>query len=180
MGIEGNCAKAYFDIFDKLILQQKEDFKLNSRTKRPPLDNVNAVLSFLYTIYTYDYASALETVGLDSYIGYYHSLRSGRSSLACDLVEETRCIVERLVLTMINLKIITVSDFEKQVTGAVLLNKEGKRKVISRWQEKKRTDIVHPYLKQKIKLGLLPFVQSNLLSKHIRGEINEYPCFLMK
>lgn len=180
MGIEGNCAKAYFDIFDKLILQQKEDFKLNSRTKRPPLDNVNAVLSFLYTIYTYDYASALETVGLDSYIGYYHSLRSGRSSLACDLVEETRCVVERLVLTMINLKIITVSDFEKQVTGAVLLNKEGKRKVISRWQEKKRTDIIHPYLKQKIKLGLLPFVQSNLLSKHIRGEINEYPCFLMK
>jgi len=180
MGIEGNCAKAYFDIFDKLILQQKEDFKLYSRTKRPPLDNVNAVLSFLYTIYTYDYASALEAVGLDSYIGYYHALRSGRSSLACDLVEETRCIVERLVLTMINLKILIASGFDKQVTGAVLLNDEGKRKVIKQWQEKKRTDIMHPYLKQKIKLGLLPFVQSNLLAKHIRGDINEYPCFLMK
>jgi len=180
MGIEGNCAKSYFDIFDKLILQQKEDFRLYSRTKRPPLDNVNAVLSFLYTIYTYDYASALESVGLDSYIGYYHALRSGRSSLACDLIEETRCIAERLVLTMINLKILTASDFDKQVTGAVMLNNDGKRKVITHWQEKKRTDIMHPYLKQKIKLGLLPFVQSNLLAKYIRGDINEYPCFLMK
>lgn len=180
MGIEGNCAKAYFDIFDRLIIQQKDEFQLNARTKRPPLDRVNAALSFLYTIHTYDYASALESVGLDSYIGFYHALRSGRNSLACDLIEETRCIVERLVLTMINLKILTPSDFETQVTGAVLLNNDGKRKVISQWQEKKRTDIMHPYLKEKIKLGLLPFVQSNLLAKYIRGDINEYPCFLMK
>lgn len=180
MGIEGNCAKAYFDVFDRLIIQQKDEFYLNARTKRPPLDRVNAVLSFLYTIHTHDYASALESVGLDSYIGFYHSLRSGRSSLACDLVEETRCIVERLVITMINLKILKDSDFEKQVTGAVLLTNEGKRKVISQWQERKRTDIFHPYLKEKIKLGLLPFVQSNLLAKYIRGDIEEYPCFLMK
>jgi CRISPR-associated protein Cas1 len=180
MGIEGNCAKQYFSIYDKLILHQKEDFYVNMRTKRPPLDRVNAVLSFLYTIHTYDYDSALSSVGLDGCLGFYHAMRSGRSSLACDLVEETRCIVERLVLTMINLKILNASDFEKQVSGAVFLNEEGKRKVITQWQEKKRSSMMHPYLKQKIQIGLLPFVQSNLLAKYVRGEINEYPCFLMK
>jgi len=180
LGIEGNCAKAYFEIFNRLILHQKEDFYLNARTKRPPLDRVNAVLSYLYTIYTYDFASALESVGLDSYVGYYHALRPGRSSLACDLVEETRCIVDRLVLTLINLKKLNANDFETQVSGAVLLTKDGKKKVISAWQEKKRSTIIHPYLKQKIPLGLLPFVQSNLLAKYIRGEIDEYPCFLLK
>ena len=127
-GMEGNCAKAYFGVFDRLILHQKDEFYVNMRTKRPPLDKVNAVLSFLYTIHTSDYASALNSVGLDSCLGFYHSMRSGRSSLACDLVEETRCIVERLVLTMINLKIINSSDFEEQVSGAIFLNKEGKRK----------------------------------------------------
>lgn len=180
MGIEGNCAKEYFSVFDKLILHQKEEFYVHMRTKRPPLDRVNAVLSYLYTIHTYDYESALNSVGLDSCLGFYHAMRSGRSSLACDLVEETRSIVERLVLTMINLKIINSSDFEKQVSGAVFLNKEGKRKVITKWQEKKRSKMLHPYLKQKIQFGLLPFVQSNLLAKYIRGEIDEYPCFLMK
>ncbi|NLJ97234.1 MAG: type I-C CRISPR-associated endonuclease Cas1 [Clostridiales bacterium] len=179
-GIEGNCAKAYFSIFDRLILHQKEDFYVNMRTKRPPLDRVNAVLSFLYTIHTFDYASALNSVGLDSCLGFYHAMRSGRSSLACDLVEETRCIVERLVITMINLKIINESDFDKQVSGAVFLNKEGKQKVITQWQEKKRSNLTHPYLKKKIQFGLLPFIQSNLLAKYIRGEIDEYPCFLMK
>lgn len=179
-GIEGNCAKTYFGIFDKLILHQKDDFYMNMRTKRPPLDRVNAVLSFLYTIHTYDYASALSSVGLDSCLGFFHSMRPGRNSLACDLVEESRCIIERLTLTMINLKIINQSDFEKQVSGAVFLNKEGKQKVLTQWQEKKRSTMIHPYLKQKIQIGILPFIQSNLLAKYIRGEINEYPCFLMK
>ncbi len=179
-GIEGNCAKAYFGIFDKLILQQKADFYVKRRTKRPPLDRVNAVLSFLYTLHTSDYESALNSVGLDSCLGYYHVMRSGRSSLACDLVEETRCIVERLVLTMINLRIISKSDFDKQVSGAIYLNKEGKQKVLTKWQEKKRTKILHPFLKKKIQFGLLPFVQSNLLAKYVRGDIDEYPCFLMK
>lgn len=180
MGIEGNCAKAYFDIFDRLILQQKDSFRMCSRTKRPPLDNVNAVLSFLYTIATCSYASALESVGLDSYAGFYHALRPGRSSLACDMVEEIRSIVERLVLTMINLKILNEDDFEMQVSGAVYLNDNGKRKVLTQWQEKKRTTIIHPYLNQKIPLGLLPYVQSMLLAKYIRGEIEEYPCYLLK
>lgn len=180
MGIEGSCAKAYFDIFNCLILQQKTDFYMYARTKRPPLDRVNAVLSFLYTIATTSCASALESVGLDSYLGYYHAMRSGRCSLACDLVEEMRGIIERLVLTMINLKQIGPDDFETQVSGAVYLSKEGKRKVLTLWQERKRSTIEHNYLGQKIPFGLLPFIQSSLLAKHIRGEIDEYPSFLIK
>lgn len=178
MGIEGNGSKTYFGVFDKMILKQKEDFFLIMRNKRPPLDRVNALLSFLYTILTCDYASALESVGLDSYYGFYHALRPGRASLACDLVEEARCIVERFVLNLINLKIVNANDFETQVSGAVFLNKDGKKKVLSKWQEKKNADMVHPYLKQKIKTGLLPYVQSMLLAKYIRGEIKEYPCYL--
>lgn len=180
MGLEGSCAKAYFGIFDRLILNQKEDFFITGRIKRPPVDPVNAVLSFLYTVMTSSYTSALEGVGLDSCYGFYHALRSGRSSLACDLVEEARCIIERLTLTMINLKQLKADDFEKQASGAVYLTKEGKRKVLTAWQEKKRSTMVHPYLNEKIQLGLLPFVQSSLLAKYVRGEIDEYPCFLMK
>ncbi|MDE7122162.1 MAG: CRISPR-associated endonuclease Cas1, partial [Oscillospiraceae bacterium] len=105
---------------------------------------------------------------------------SGRSSLSCDLVEETRCIIERLVITMINLKKLNIHDFEMQESGAVYLNADGRKKVLTAWQEKKRTTIVHPYLHEKIPLGLLPFVQSSLLAKYIRGEIEEYPCYLLK
>lgn len=180
MGVEGVCAKSYFSVFDILILSQKDDFKVVGRTKRPPLDPVNAVLSFLYAILTSQYASALESVGLDSCYGFYHALRSGRSSLACDLVEETRCIVDRLTLTLINRKQLKISDFEKQESGAVYLNKDGKKKVITAWQERKREIIEHPYIKEKIPIGLIPYVQSMLLAKYVRDEINEYPCFLMK
>lgn len=180
VGIEGNCARNYFSVFDKLITNKKVSFNFELRTKRPPLDPVNAVLSFVYTLLTSEYAAALETVGLDSYIGYCHSLRSGRSSLACDLVEESRCIAERFVLTLLNLQILGEKDFEKQISGAVWLNADGRKKVLTRWQEKKRSDMMHPYLKQKIPLGLLPYVQSNLLAKYVRGDIEEYPCFLMK
>ena len=180
MGLEGSCAKAYFEIFDRLILHQKEDFKMVMRTKRPPLDPVNAVLSFLYTIMTSMCTSALEGVGLDSCYGFYHALRPGRSSLACDMVEEIRCVSERLVLTMINLKKLNIKDFDKQESGAVYLNKDGKKKVLTAWQEKKRTVIMHPYLGEKIPLGILPYVQSSLLAKYFRGEISEYPCYLLK
>src|SRR5699024_4698600 len=141
----------------KLITNKKVPFVFKLRTKRPPLDPINAVLSFVYTLATSEFSAALETVGLDSYIGYCHTLRSGRSSLACDMVEEARCIVERFVITMLNLQILTERDFEEQVSGAIWLNSEGRKKVLSRWQEKKRTDMVHPYLKQKIPLGLLPY-----------------------
>ncbi len=180
IGIEGNCAKEYFAVFDKLITNPDVSFKFESRSKHPPLNEINAMLSFVYTLMTSEFASALETVGLDSYIGYCHALRSGRVSLACDLVEEARCLAERFVLTLINLRIINEKDFEKQISGAVYLNEEGRKKLLTKWQEKKRTDLIHPYLKQKIPFGLLPYVQSNLLAKYVRGELNEYPCFLLR
>lgn len=180
MGIEGNCAQNYFSIFNKLITNQKVPFNFEFRSKRPPLDPINAVLSFVYTLLTSEYAAALETVGLDSYIGFSHALRSGRASLACDMVEESRCIAERFALTLFNLQIVGERDFERQISGAVWLNEEGRKKVLSRWQEKKRTDIVHPFLKEKIPLGLLPYVQSNLLAKYVRGDAETYPPYLLK
>ncbi len=180
LGIEGNCAKSYFSVFDKLITNKKVPFTFEFRTKRPPLDPINALLSFVYTLLTNEFAASLETVGLDSYIGYCHALRSGRSSLACDLVEEARCLVERFVITLLNLQIVGEKDFDKQISGAVWLNEEGRKKVLARWQEKKRTNMKHPYLKQNIPFGLLPYVQSNLLAKYVRGDIEEYPCFLLK
>lgn len=180
IGIEGYCAQSYFSIFNKLITNKKVPFTFELRTKRPPLDPINAVLSFVYTLATAEFAAALETVGLDSYIGYCHTLRSGRTSLACDMVEEARCLVERFVLTLLNLRIIGEKDFDRQISGAVWLNDEGRKKVLSRWQEKKRSDMMHPYLKQKIPVGLLPYVQSNLLAKYVRGDIENYPPFLLK
>ncbi len=180
LGIEGSGARKYFEIFDQLITNDKVNMKFDGRSKHPPLDPVNAVLSFAYTLLTNDCASALETVGLDSYIGYYHSLRSGRESLACDLVEEIRCIAERFVLSLLNLRIITEDDFEKQISGAVFLNEQGRKKFLMKWQEKKRDTFMHPYIKEKIAYGLLPYVQSNLLARYVRGDIDEYPCYLQK
>ena len=178
LGIEGNCAKVYFGIFGKLLNSENNTFEF--RSKRPPLDPVNTTLSFVYTLLTNEYSAALETVGLDSYIGFYHQLRSGRASLACDLVEESRCLVDRFVITLFNLNVLSENDFHKEETGAVYLNDEGRKKVITKWQEKKKTDMQHSYLKKKIQFGLLPYVQSNLLAKYIRGEIDEYPCYLNK
>lgn len=180
IGIEGSCAQKYFSIFNKLVTVRNAPFEFNTRTKRPPLDPVNAMLSLIYTLMTAECAAALETVGLDSYIGFCHKLKSGRNSLACDLVEEFRCIVERFVLSTINLKIVSEKDFDRQISGAVWLNDAGRKKVLARWQEKKRSDIVHPYLKQKIPLGLLPYVQSNLMAKYVRGEIENYLPYLYK
>ncbi len=131
LGIEGFCAKNYFSIFGKLITNPKSMFKFSYRTKRPPLDPINAVLSFVYTLYTSEFSSALETVGLDSYIGFCHTLRSGRNSLSCDLVEEVRAVAERFVLTLFNLQILSEKDFDVQVSGAVFLNSDGRKKVIT-------------------------------------------------
>lgn len=178
MGIEGNCAKEYFRAFNKLILQQKDQFHITNRTKHPPLDPVNAVLSFLYTVMTTQYVSALEAVGLDSAYGYYHALRSGRASLACDLVEETRHIAERVVLTLINLQILSPDDFEQHENGAAYLNGEGRKKVLNAWQEKKKAVTFHSGIGEKIPFGLLPFVQSKLLANYLRGERSEYAPYL--
>ncbi|MDO5564770.1 MAG: type I-C CRISPR-associated endonuclease Cas1c [Eubacteriales bacterium] len=177
LGIEGNAAKDYFSIFGKMFTNKSVDLKFSYRSKRPPLDEINATLSFVYTLLTLEYASALETVGLDSSIGFYHTLRSGRNSLACDLVEETRCIVERFVISLVNLKIITKKDFDIQISSACWLNSEGRKKVLTKWQEKKREIVMHPFLKEKIPYGMIPYVQSNLLAKYIRGDLDEYPCY---
>ncbi|MBO4989915.1 MAG: type I-C CRISPR-associated endonuclease Cas1 [Clostridia bacterium] len=179
-GIEGASAKKYFELMDALILNRKPVFRIYGRSKHPPLDAVNAVLSFLYAMATNDFASALEGVGLDSYIGFYHTLRPGRVSLACDLIEEIRASIDRLVISMINLRVLDEGDFERQISGAVYLNEDGRQKVLKAWQEKKRSTFEHTYLKEKVPFGLLPFVQANLLAKFVRGEIEEYPPYLQR
>lgn len=180
MGIEGNCAKAYFDIFNILILQQKQDFHFSNRTKRPPLDATNSLLSLMYTIVATMYTNALESVGLDSYYGFFHSLRSGRNSLSYDLVEEVRCLVERFVLNLINKRIIHIEDFKIKENGGFYLTKDGKNKVFKKWNDYKNEKIYHQYLGNEIPIKLIPFVQSSLLSKYIRKEIEEYPNLILK
>jgi CRISPR-associated protein Cas1 len=180
-GFEGVQAKLYFKAFDDMILQQKEHFYFHERSKRPPLDNVNCMLSYLYTILSFDIASALETVGLDPYVGFYHKLRSGRISLAVDLIEELRSyMVDRVVISMINLKKITTKDFFVKEGGAILMTDEGRKKILTSWQERKKEMITHPFLKEKIEIGLIPYVQAQLLARYIRGDAPEYPPFLCK
>lgn len=179
-GVEGACAKKYFELMSLLIRNDDPIFKVYGRSKHPPHDAVNAALSFVYSVLTNDIASALESVGLDSYIGFYHVKRPGRISLACDLVEEVRCIAERMVISMINLRMLDAKDFERQPAGAVFLTPDGRKKVLSKLQEKKRETFSHPFLKQKMPYGLLPFVQANLFAKFVRKEIAEYPPYIMR
>lgn len=180
-GIEGNVAKAYFGIFDDLILQQKEDFYFSARSKRPPLDNVNAMLSFMYSIHTYEIASALEAVGLDPYVGFLHRDRPGRVSLALDLLEEFRhVLIDRFVITLINKREISPGGFTKAENGAVKMDDATRKTILSAWQQRKQEDIVHPFLKEKISWGLVAHVQAMLLARHIRGDLEEYPPFLWK
>lgn len=178
-GIEGDAARIYFQNFDQLILKQKDNFKFVIRTRRPPLNRVNAMLSFLYSMLTYEVQAALETVGLDSYVGFFHSDRPGRASLALDLIEELRAyLVDRFVLTMINRHQISETDFEIKENQAVLLNDKGRDKILTQWQKRKQQEIVHPYLKEKMPIGLLPYVQAQLLSRYIRGDLEAYPPFI--
>ena len=180
-GIEGECASLYFSIFDDLILNQKEIFIFKGRTRRPPLDEVNAMLSFGYTLLTNDCAKALEGVGLDSYVGFMHRDRPGRKSLSLDLMEELRPIlVDRFVLTLINNRQIKGQHFRTSESNAIQFTDEGKKIFLAAWQEHKREEIKHPYLNEKISWGLLPHVQALLLARYIRGDIEEYPPFLWK
>lgn len=180
-GTEGACSSAYFNVFDEMILNRKESFNFNGRSRRPPLDRVNALLSFAYSLLANDCASALESVGLDSYVGFMHQDRPGRSSLALDLMEELRpCFADRFVLTLINNRIISPDDFEIQQSGAVFLTESGRKTFLSHWQQKKQETITHPYLNEKIQWGLVPFVQALLLSRYLRDDIDAYPPFLWK
>jgi CRISPR-associated protein Cas1 len=180
-GVEGAAAKAYFDVFDHMLLRNKEAFFFRGRSRRPPLDRVNAMLSFAYALLSWECASALESVGLDSYVGFLHRDRPGRHSLALDLMEELRpCMADRFVLTLVNNRVIVPSDFVESGSGAVSLTEEARRKFLKAWQDKKREQLTHPYLQEKLPWGLIPYVQALLLARCIRGDLDAYPPFLWK
>lgn len=180
-GLEGNAASQYFRAFDGLILRNKESFFFNGRNRRPPLDNVNALLSFVYTLLTGMTSAALSTVGLDPYVGFLHRDRPGRASLALDLMEELRPVMaDRFVLTVINKQIVDQDDFVKKENGAVLFTDDGRKKIIEAWQNKKQERIKHPFLEEKIEWGLIPYVQAMLLARFLRDDMDAYPPFMWK
>jgi CRISPR-associated protein Cas1 len=178
MAFEGSAAKIYFGVFDQLILQQREDFTFQERSRRPPLDNMNSLLSFLYTLLTNEVASARVTVGLDPYVGFLHQDRPGRPSLALDLMEELRPIFgDRLALSLVNRKQVTGKGFTQKESGGILMDDDTRKTVLTAWQERKKEEIVHPYLKERIPFGLLPHVQAMLLARFLRGDLDAYPPF---
>ena len=180
-GEEGNAANTYFDVFDHLILHQKEDFPFNGRSRRPPKDEVNAMLSFVYTLIANDMAAALESVGLDPYVGFMHTLRPGRISLALDMMEELRAYLgDRLVLSMINRKQVTKKDFIRQGDESFVMTDDCRKELLTTWQKRKKEMIEHPYLKEKIPIGLLPYAQAMLLARFLREDLDDYPVFLMR
>ena len=181
LGLEGEAASVYFSAFDEMILQQKEDFYFHGRNKRPPLDNVNAMLSFGYSLLAGMCGAALEAVGLDPYVGFFHTDRPGRMSLALDIMEEFRSVmVDRFVLTLINKKIVKEKYFIKKENGAVIMTDEGRKIFLSSWQSRKQETIKHPFLDEKIEWGMVPYMQSMLLARYLRGDLDEYPPFFWK
>lgn len=180
-GLEGVAANAYFSIFNELILNGKELFRFTVRSRRPPLDAVNALLSLAYSTLALDCASALESVGLDSYVGFLHRDRPGRSSLALDLMEELRpCMADRFVLTCINNRMFDENDFDFRESGAVLLKDDPRRRFYRAWQERKKDELKHPYLGEKLQWGMIPYVQALLLARFLREDLDAYPPFLWK
>ena len=180
-GIEGDAANIYFGVYDRLITSQKETFSFAGRNRRPPRDAVNAMMSFLYAIILQDCVSALEGVGLDSYVGFLHRDRPGRQSLALDMMEEFRAMMgDRLVLSMINRNQVSADEFEVSENGAVCVGDKVKKKILAEYQSRKQDEIVHPVIGEKVKIGLLFHVQAMLLSRHIRGELDFYPAFIWR
>lgn len=180
-GIEGDAASIYFSVLPYLIINQKEDFPFGGRSRRPPKDAVNAMLSLAYTLLTNDIISALETVGLDPYVGFMHTLRPGRASLALDMIEELRAYLgDRFVLSLINRKQITASDFLYQGEKGVVLTDNGRKVFLTAWQNRKKEMITHPFLQEKIPIGLIPHAQAMLMARCMRGDLDTYPVFLVK
>lgn len=178
IAFEGSAAKIYFGIFNHLVLQQREDFAFVARSRRPPLDNMNSLLSFLYTLLTNEVVSALETVGLDPYVGFLHTDRPGRPSLALDLMEELRPVfADRLALSLVNRKQVTAAGFTQKESGGILMDDVTRKAVLQAWQERKQEEITHPYLKERISFGLVPYVQAMLLARTLRGDLDAYPPF---
>lgn len=180
-GVEGQAAFLYFSNLNELILNQKEDFTMNERNRRPPLDRINALLSFLYTLLSHEVVAALESVGLDPQAGFLHSDRPGRASLALDVMEELRPhFADRLALTLINRNQISASGFVIKENGAVVMDDKTRKEVLLAWQKRKQEEIIHPYLEEKVPLGLVPYIQAMLLARHIRGDLEDYPPFFWK
>ena len=180
-GIEGEAAAAYFATFNQLVTIDDESFQITGRSKRPPRDRTNALLSFLYVLLAHDCRSACETVGLDPQSGFLHQPRPGRHSLALDLMEELRPLfADRTALSLINRQQIRADDFECQQSGAVLLKPDARKKILTAWQERKQESFVHPFIDEKITYGLLPQIQARLLARHLRGDHDAYPAFLTK
>jgi len=180
-GIEGDAAHVYFNTFDHLITSQKQDFFFRDRNRRPPLDNVNCLLSFLYTLVMHDVRSALESVGLDPAVGFLHRDRPGRPGLALDLMEEFRpFIADRLTLSLINLSQVRKKGFKKSESGAVLMDDETRKTVLVAYQKRKQDEIMHPFIEEKVTLGLLFHVQALLLARYLRGDLDGYPPFIWK
>lgn len=177
-GIEGNAASRYFAVFGHLVLAQREGFAFTTRSRRPPLDNMNALLSFLYSLLAQEVASALEGMGLDPYVGFLHVDRPGRPSLALDMMEELRPIfADRLALSLVNRKQIDAKGFVQKESGGVLMEDATRKEVLSAWQKRKQEEILHPFLKEKVPFGLIPHVQAMLLARYLRGDLNAYPPF---
>jgi CRISPR-associated protein Cas1 len=180
-GVEGDAAHIYFGVFDHLIVVQKDAFSFQERNRRPPLDNVNCLLSFIYTLLAHDVRSALEAVGLDPAVGFLHRDRPGRPSLALDLMEEFRpFLADRLALSLINLRQVQDKGFTKTDTGAVLMNDDTRKTLLVAYQERKQEEIYHPFLDEKVTIGLLFHVQALLLARYLRGDLDGYPPFIWK
>lgn len=178
-GIEGEAARTYFSVFDHMIVSQKDDFYFEKRTRRPPLDNLNALLSFVYTLVTHDAVSALQSAGLDPAVGFLHEDRPGRPGLALDLVEEFRAyLADRLVLSLVNLQQIRGSGMQTTESGAVSMDDETLRTVLAAYQQRKQDEIRHPFIDEKIKVGLLLPIQAMLMARHLRGDLEGYPPFV--
>jgi CRISPR-associated protein Cas1 len=180
-GVEGDAAQTYFGVFDELILVQKENFFFHGRSRRPPLDNVNALISFLYVLLAHDISSALETVGLDPAVGFLHRDRPGRAGLALDLMEELRPVLaDRLALTLINRRQVAAAGFSRAESGGVTMSDATRKEVLIAWQLRKQEEILHPFLNEKIPFGLVPHAQALLLARHLRGDLDAYPAFIWR
>lgn len=180
-GVEGNAARGYFGVFDRLVRDDREGFRMTGRNRRPPLDRTNALLSFCYTLLLADCVAALEGIGLDPQVGFLHVLRPGRPALGLDLLEELRSsVADRLALTLLNRRQLGRADFEERPGGAVTLTAAGRKTVVVAYQERKEDEVPHRVLDRKIPLGLVPHIQARLLARHLRGDLDYYPPFLIR
>lgn len=180
-GLEGDTAHSYFSVFDHLIVFQKEGFQFRGRNRRPPMDNVNCLLSFLYTLLMHDVRSALESAGLDSAVGFLHRDRPGRPGLALDIMEEFRPVIaDRLALSLINLGQVNKKGFKKNDSGSVVMDESTRKAVLVAYQTRKQEEITHPFIGEKISIGLLFHAQAMLLARHLRGDLDGYPAYVWR